>query len=914
MANFPSAEAILLEIHQSLGRNPYQTKKKEKFAALRGSLASHNAMGVEVLDAIFDGLGMDPQARLDALSNFEEFGNSYKELELNTWSFDADLREITWMLLGYFLVPGLARHVAFWNLASPLDTGMPGGRFWYLPEIRELDGVPSIYMPVAQVVDWLLDLLGMPLEEFAGNRGLSTGDSEDRDSEKVLRSLYNWRKETNPNPGSFAKYFPDNMTVPFRGTFDLDSKISLGKQFDAALDFVKRKNLTAEKLRIEIPMTQEGRLEAILAGTDDAKERAEFVARLADRYAAPSSLTIRQRLVIARMVQDGYVRLLKFVCPGVGRLCADPQQNKLLQLFSIYKLVYNTTIDAWRFSNHLGEGAEDMWFEEHLPPWDKLGLFLSILPSRRKDGVRALGELLTRHFASVTPNSLLEDHRGLDKDSVASIVERNMERLRVHAEELKAEIELSERLKTSSAWRTLQDVQNFWVVSQVAQQPDLRPRARQGVFERLRELATSPSEALQVVLFDLHRLLNGERSDRPKDARVRVQVLIEEATASPAYEIWEAPLLQYKAKHRLACNDFEGAGKLFKEALEAGRKRCYGPLRGEVARDCLAVEVANRKLVANNAEMYYRVMLAEGIMTDCEEIPGIEDTARWASDYFWDTLYKPYRDVEVLKPLLASECGNALGTLLQLVMGGKQEDLPAWVKTNRRLLQSGLPDVNGDSVLMLLLKMRSSLAQALPRVRAPSPAALHGELPTLESALANWRKSVGVLIQHVTKKQLDLADLKMQTPLMLVAEAGDTELVKILLNAGADPDVQDWRGMTALHSAMKSCVDGCVDALLAHPCRLDNVTIDGRTVLHTAAWATNLYAVKRLLELTPELAWKKDVAGMTPLEVVELLVEHTEAREEHSLEFQRNGGHCLSKSELEKVVRVLQQAPVPANT
>lgn len=83
MSTLPLAEAILLEIHQSLGCTGYQTTKKRKFATGQDSLASHKAMGEEVLHAIFDALDMDPRARLDALDNLTEFGNAYKHLELN---------------------------------------------------------------------------------------------------------------------------------------------------------------------------------------------------------------------------------------------------------------------------------------------------------------------------------------------------------------------------------------------------------------------------------------------------------------------------------------------------------------------------------------------------------------------------------------------------------------------------------------------------------------------------------------------------------------------------------------------------------------------------------------------------------------------------------------------------------------
>ncbi|SDR91092.1 ankyrin repeat domain-containing protein [Pseudomonas oryzae] len=903
MSTLPLTEAILLEIHQSLGCPGYPTTKKNKFATGQDSLEAHKAMGEEVLHAIFDALDMDPRARVDAIDNLTEFGNSYKYLELNTWTFAADERQIIWMLLGYFYMPGLARRAAFWNLEEAVDKGMPGGRFWYLPEPREVDGKPSLYLPVAQVVDWLLDLLGMPLEEFADVRSESTDGGHDG----LRRSLYNWRKDTTIRPDTFRKYFSDNTVLDFKGAFVLDSSRSPAEQFTDALGFVTRKQLTADQLRLEIPMTQPGRLEAILDGCVDDDEKAAFVACLARRYAVPSPHTIRQRLLFARMVQDGYTRLLKFLCPGVDSQCADARQNKLLQLFSIYKFAYNMTIGAWSNCRDQGEAAENAWFEEHLPPWDAQGLYLSILPSQRKAANSALAELLTRRFAEIQPGIALEDHVGLDAESAAPIIQRNIERMKATTEEFKAELGLAERLKTASPWRTLQGESRYGVVNQIAQRTDLGPKVSQAAIQRLRELAATPSEILQATLFELDDYLNNERSNRPKDARDRVQKLLEEAESNPAYELWEAAILQYKAKHLLACNDFEGAGKLFKEALEAGRKRCYGSLRGEVARDGFAVEVANQKLIVNNHEKYYREMLAGGMMAECEEIPSIEETARWASEYFWDTLYKPYPGVPHQKRH-ASDVGRKMyGELLPLFFTGDQDGLLAWIKANRQLLKSSLPDVDGNSVLMLLIKMRTSFAQGLHKLPA---AMLEGEQQNFAAMLEHWRQFFGLLAQQAPK-QLNIADFKKQTPLMLMTEAGDTELVTIMLQAGADPEMQDWQGMTALHSAIKSRVDSCVDALLDHPCCLDKLTDDGQSPLHTAAWTGNLHATRRLLQLAPELAWQRNSQGMTPLERVEYLIENPQALQMLAEELRHNGRRCASKRELEEIANLLEQvAPV----
>lgn len=888
MSALPLIEAILLEAHQSFGGEAYPTNKKNKFAAGQSSLDAHKVMGEEILRAIFEAMDMDPRAQFDATNNLMELANAYKSIELKIWTFAADERQILWSLLGHFFIPVLARRVAFWSLGQTLDKGMPGGRFWYLPEPRDGDGKSSLYLPVAQVVDWLLDLLGMPLEQVADLRSEAT----DGIQEGLRRSLYNWRNDTPIRLDSIQKYFSDNAGLVFKGGFCRDDQRTSTQQFSDAMDFVRRKALTAEKLRFEIPMIAPGRLEAILEGRADDDEQAVFVECLVDRYATPSMHTVRQRLLLARAVQDGYIRALKFLCPRVDRQCADPQKNKLLQIFAIYKLVYNLTVGAWRHCRDQGEAAENAWFEAHLPEWDKFGLFLSILPSRRETTNLELAYWLTRVFSEMQPGAELENFVSWDVPSAAAIIQRNAERALSFADERRSELHLVDRMKTSSPWRTLQGESRFWVIAQVAQNPNLGPLAKQAAVQRLCDLASTPAQTVQVILLELDSHLNGERKHRSKDTQTKVQSLLEEAEASEGYELWKAAILQYQAKHLLAHNDFKGAEKLFREALEAGLERNYGTLRGEVARDCLALAVANGKLIVNNHEKYYREMLAGGMMAEYSnvaDIPSIEESARWASEYFWDTLYKPYPGVTAEKQRTIGMFKKLLEELIPLFVSGNQRGLSLWISANRSLLKSPLPDVEGNSALMSLIKMRT-------------------QLPLPPPLLKNWRQLCGQLAKE-SPKQLNITDLKGQTPLMLMAEAGDTELVTIMLQAGANPDLQDWTGMTALHSACKSLVDGCVDALLDHPCQLNRITQEGRSPLHTASWAGHVHAVKRLSQLAPGLVRQRDVHNMTPLELAESLIEQPDALEFLAKRRAQDGKRCASKKELEAIVQLLEQVP-----
>jgi ankyrin repeat protein len=244
--------------------------------------------------------------------------------------------------------------------------------------------------------------------------------------------------------------------------------------------------------------------------------------------------------------------------------------------------------------------------------------------------------------------------------------------------------------------------------------------------------------------------------------------------------------------------------------------------------------------------------------------------------------------------------------LMPLLFSGDQGGLQDWIKSNRQMLKSSLPDVDGNSVLMGLIKMHSHAQQRFPLMRQMIPTELQGEARQFEIMLGHWRQFLGQLSKE-SPKQLNMPDLKGQTPLMLMAEAGDTELVRIMLQAGADPEMQDWKGMTALHSACKSRVDGCVDALLDHPCKLDKLTNEGRSPLHTASWTGNVHAVNRLMTLAPGLVWERDSFGKTPLELAEFYFEHPDALKSLAEQRARDGKRCASKQELEAIVQLLEQ-------
>lgn len=914
MSTVPSIESIALEVQQSLGLSTKHTstrkrstKQKDKFANGQCSLEVRTEMFQEVIEDIFVALDLEDHSKFDVLSNLEEFASAYRDLELKTWTYNATSQQIVWMLLGYEIIPAVASYFGFWNLETQIDSGMSSGKFWYLPESREVNGNPTLYLPVAQVIDWFLDLEGLPLEKFADARNEATDEAQ----EAFRRSLYNWKKDTTLTHDSILKYFSDDSLMKFKGVFALDTKLSPDEQFEKALDFTEYKKLTPESLRHEIPMAQEGRLESILEKSADAEERALFVSLLADRYCQPTMHTIRQRLLLARAIQDGYSRLLKFLFPQVNLMCADPRENKLIQLIEIYKLVYNGTIEAWNQCKEHGEAAENKWFDENIQNYCSTLLVISILPSAGDIYGEVLPKFFTHFFFEAKTEDTLEDHFIPSNEKISTTRIRDDQRLTSLRNEEINERQLIDKMRRSSPWRALQNIDNYWILSQVSQNKTLNPAARKMAIDRIRELASTPIQTLSAICFELDGYLNSDTKHNSKDTATKVEALIEEAEANEAYSGFMAGILQFKAKHMLAKGEFNAAGKIFREAFDSCSDRNYGPLKGILARDALATEVANGKLIPNNHEKYYRGMLEGGILEGIStpSVPPIQELAHFLYEYFWEDLYKPYPGIDRQTPIAEEIAQNSI----KVVFSGNLQNLTNWINENRSKLNAALPMASGDTVMTLWIKVFNDIKKRQKsialHVKNNSQIDVQDDLKKFDALIVHWHQCINILVEQAPK-QLNIADWKGQTPLMLMTEAGDSEMVNIMLKAGADSDTQDWKGMTALHSAIKSRDNSCVDFLLDHPCRLDRKTIDERNALHTAAWTGNIHAIQRLLEMAPKLARERDVNEFTPLEFSEHLLENPEAYQKWEMFVSGKGKQAISKQTLKEVVQLLEDAPL----
>jgi hypothetical protein len=874
MALLPSFENILLEVHQSLGLK--RDARKNKFAAQDMWLDNHIEMAGELFHDILKSLDMDPQAVQDAMTNSLEWANFHKALELNTWTGNASEEQVLWHVLAYAYLPGLARRLAFWDLHGqqrgiPFDAGMPGGEFWFLPNWDTAKG--TLTLPVPQVIDWLLDLLDAPslqgLDKVLGKKTVR----ENPDS-NLVRTLQNWRNGTGPQSAKkIEELFPEGAPLNFAGAYVLEESIPFEAQFQAARGLVLRKGLNTDTLRHQIPMSAE-RLEPLLNGNASEDEKHEFVRLMALRYAKPSMPVIRQRLRVARMAQDGYKRLLKALCGSeIEATCADPAQNKLLQLIPLFQSIYNLTIGAYQNAGTVEE--EDAWFEARLAPWDKADLLLSIVPSRKETAHLELSERLTRKFMALKPDSPLQDLVALGEpgepgemgevgaDAMA-VIERRCLSLQEELEEDLRVLKLIERVRSASPWRALEAEPSYWVLSQFAHEKAVSPNARAMAIKRMHELAATEGQAVGLLVLELGFLLNGEPKQRPKDIQQRVQSLLDKAEAnSQGYKEWKAPLLRLRAKHRLMQNDFMGACEDFKAALAACSERGFGGVRGEIARDGFAAEIAVDGFISNNQEVYYRSMLWYDMFPDGQVT--FEDAAAWCEEFFWTDLYHPYPGFERKERLTKDVFETVLGETFGLIEEANWEGLQLWMKQHaKKLRNANFKDARRNSVLLLWLKMLHTAEKNLPSIKADLPVHLVEPFKQVENHVLNRRKAIELLIQ-AWPEQASIADFKGQIPLMLAADNSDARLTRLLAPL-SDVNAQDHIGRTALHSAASGRSPECMAIVLDRNPAVVKVTKDEEnTALHTAVRFGQPECVRLILEEFPSLALQPNLAGDTPL-------------------------------------------------
>ncbi|XP_048830172.1 LOW QUALITY PROTEIN: ankyrin repeat domain-containing protein 6-like [Brienomyrus brachyistius] len=113
--------------------------------------------------------------------------------------------------------------------------------------------------------------------------------------------------------------------------------------------------------------------------------------------------------------------------------------------------------------------------------------------------------------------------------------------------------------------------------------------------------------------------------------------------------------------------------------------------------------------------------------------------------------------------------------------------------------------------------------------------------------VASYRGQAENVIQLINRGARVAVTKYGRSPLHLASHKGHAEVVRLLLQAGCDPDIEDDGGQTALHRAAVVGNTVIIKALIQDGCSLDRQDKDGNTALHEASWHGFSQSVKLLV-------------------------------------------------------------------
>ena len=278
-----------------------------------------------------------------------------------------------------FVVPFLAVNLNdYQRNDSRLESGMPAGKFWYLPLLvlpKGTDEKPYIKWPVNTVLEWWEDLLG---SEMTSHANLLCAPGENPDNAR--RQVYAWRHENRPpDQATIERWCKVSWADKYAGTFSDDASLSLKERWNRCRTFLVKKGFhdttrnwladirgkpremfqdqyRGELLELEILPFKQTPFAAFFDSSDPVAAGlpvAELIERVAGRYAQPTNGQLKARLIIAAAFQRVFIQMVEM--QGV--------QNAL-RICDWFQEVYCYLVDL---HNRAATGEEILRLIHHAP-------------------------------------------------------------------------------------------------------------------------------------------------------------------------------------------------------------------------------------------------------------------------------------------------------------------------------------------------------------------------------------------------------------------------------------------------------------------------------------------------------------------------------------------------------------------
>lgn len=236
-----------------------------------------------------------------------------------------------------FVIPFLAVNLNdYLRNNSQLESGMPAGKFWYLPLLvlpEHPNEQPRIKWPVNMVLEWWEDLLGSELISHASLL-CAPGDNPDN----ARRQVHAWGHENRPpDQATIERWCKVSWSDKYAGTFLNDPSLPLDERWRHCRAFLAKKGFhdktrnwlesvrgrpretfqnqyRGEPLELEILPFKQTPFAAFFDSPDPVAAGlpvAELIERIAERYAPPTNEQLKARLIIAAAFQRAFAQMME---------------------------------------------------------------------------------------------------------------------------------------------------------------------------------------------------------------------------------------------------------------------------------------------------------------------------------------------------------------------------------------------------------------------------------------------------------------------------------------------------------------------------------------------------------------------------------------------------------------------------
>ncbi len=313
-----------------------QTSQKERFYTQEESNSKYR----EHVRLILKSLNLDKENKelIDIFLELLFLYNSMYSKLLPYSLIKGQEKKLNWIIIKRLVIPFLAYKFAQLDNTynNRIDKNMPGGLFWYLPDMREYK---NIKMPINYLMEWWLDLYGNNLSNLCDE--IDNSSNEERAMSGSLNILKEWKtKDKLPKRSTLINYL--NTTIEYLGIFNQDKSNSIDEEYERVIDFIKnKKDISIENLKNEIPENSLVNKIFIQKNNISQNDKKRFIQFISERWAIPSKDSLKTKFIVGRAIHKLYRNLVLYFN---FKNSNDLEENKIIQLIYQYQALYNIQV------------------------------------------------------------------------------------------------------------------------------------------------------------------------------------------------------------------------------------------------------------------------------------------------------------------------------------------------------------------------------------------------------------------------------------------------------------------------------------------------------------------------------------------------------------------------------------------